>query len=74
MMSNPILIIKCPWIAETDMAQVTSAIKQSVEGQLEGYQVLCFSKEDYTDFAFDCVSHKDEDPLDTEAIMRLITD
>ena len=73
-MSKPILIIRAPWIKDTNMGQVTSAIQKSVEEQLEGYQVLCFSHEDYKDFSFDCVSHKDEEPLDTEAIMRLITD
>ena len=74
MKSNPILIIRAPWMQDTNMAEVTSAIKQSVESQLEGYQVLCFSKESYDDFHFECVTHEDEEPLDTEAIMHLITD
>ena len=74
-MSNvkPILIVRCPWLKDFNMAEVTSTIKKSVEAQAEGYIVLCFTKDDYKEFKFEVHGLTPETTaIDVEQLYKLL--
>jgi len=73
-MSKPILIVRCPWLKDFNMAEVTNKIKASIETQVPDYHVLAFTKESYKDFKFECVNPSDEiSDVDLEQLYKLIT-
>ena len=60
---------------DTNMGEVVNIIKKNMEQELPDYHVLTFTKDNYTDFSFEVHAVKEEEePLDTEAIMKLLTD
>ena len=74
-MSKPIFIIRCPYMQDTNMGEVVNIIKKNMEQECPDYHVLTFTKDTYTDFSFEVHAVKEEEePLDTEAIMKLLTD
>ena len=74
-MSKPILIVRCPWLEDFNMAEVTTKVKKNLEEQLPDYHVLCITKDNYKDFKFECVNPADSiDQVDIEQLYRLITE
>ena len=74
-MSKPIFIARIPWIQDVNMSDAVNAIKKQLIEELPDYHVLTFSKNDYVDFKFEVHNvDESEEPLDTEAIMQLITE
>ena len=75
MTSKPILIVRCPWLKDFNMAEVTTKIKNSIAEQVPDYHVLAFTKDNYKDFKFEVVNPSSAiSDVDLEMLYKLITE